>query len=105
LRDHSASHEPGNTSRPFTTARTEPFLAPDDLSPLVDRRPARSSSRLRALQQDPSNAATRPAAAPPNLLGVVDEFLQFVEDMAVQEARQGAVDVQGVGSAEAGPGE
>jgi hypothetical protein len=39
------------------------------------------------------------------LVGVVDEFLQFVQDVTVQEPEQGPVDVQGVGSAEAGPGE
>ena len=39
------------------------------------------------------------------LVRVVDEFLQFVEHMAVQEAEQGPVDVQRVGAAEAGPGE
>ena len=47
-------------------------------------------------------------AEPQQVVGfvwVVDEFLQFVEDVAVQESEQGAVDVQRVGSAEAGPGE
>jgi hypothetical protein len=39
------------------------------------------------------------------LVGVVDEFLELVQDVAVQEPEQGPVDVQGVGSAEPGPGE
>jgi hypothetical protein len=39
------------------------------------------------------------------LVRVVDEFLQFVEDMAVQEPEQGPVDVQGVGAAEPGASE
>src|SRR6202050_2666771 len=39
------------------------------------------------------------------LVGFLDEFLEFVEDVAVQEAEQGAVDVQGVGSGEPGAGE
>ena len=39
------------------------------------------------------------------LVGVLDEFLEFVQDVAVQEPEQGPVDVQGVGSAEPGPGE
>jgi hypothetical protein len=39
------------------------------------------------------------------LVRVLDEFLEFVEDVAVQESEQGPVDVQGVGSAEPGPGE
>ena len=38
-------------------------------------------------------------------LGAVDEFLELVEDVAVQEPEQGPVDVQGVGSAEPGAGE
>jgi hypothetical protein len=33
------------------------------------------------------------------LVRVLDEFLQFVEDVAVQEAEQGTVDVQGAGPA------
>jgi len=39
------------------------------------------------------------------LVRVVDEFLQFVEDMAVQEPEQRPVDVQGVGTAEPSAGE
>src|ERR1700734_2017016 len=39
------------------------------------------------------------------LVGADGEFLEFVEDVAVQEAEQGAVDVQGVGAAEPGAGE
>jgi hypothetical protein len=39
------------------------------------------------------------------LVRVVDEFLQFVEDVAVQEPEQRPVDVQGVGPAEPGAGE
>src|SRR5260370_42395197 len=39
------------------------------------------------------------------LVGVLDEFLGLVQDVAVQEAGQGPVDVQGVGPAESGPGE
>ena len=39
------------------------------------------------------------------LLGADGEFLEFVQDVAVQEPEQGPVDVQGVGSAEPGPGE
>src|SRR5579862_5065749 len=39
------------------------------------------------------------------LVGTDGEFLEFVEDVAVQEAEQGPVDVQGVGTAEPGPGE
>ena len=39
------------------------------------------------------------------LVGVVDEFLELVEDVAVQEPEQGPVDVQGVGGAEPGAGE
>ena len=39
------------------------------------------------------------------LVGVLDEFLQFVEDVAVQEAEQGTVDVQGVRPAEACAGQ
>ena len=39
------------------------------------------------------------------LVGVLDEFLQLVQDVAVQEPEQGPVDVQGVGPAEPGPGE
>ena len=34
------------------------------------------------------------------LVGVLDEFLELVQDVAVQEAEQGPVDVQGAGSAE-----
>ena len=36
------------------------------------------------------------------LVRVLDEFLQLVQDVAVQESEQGPVDVQGVGSAEPG---
>ncbi len=36
------------------------------------------------------------------LVGVVDEFLELVQDVAVQEPEQGSVDVQRVGSAEPG---
>jgi len=36
------------------------------------------------------------------LVWVLDEFLQLVQDVAVQESEQGPVDVQGVGSAEPG---
>jgi hypothetical protein len=36
------------------------------------------------------------------LVLVVDEFLQFVEHMAVQEAEQGPVDVQRIGAGEQG---
>ena len=46
-------------------------------------------------------------AQPQQVVGLVrvfDEFLQFVEDVAVQEAEQGPVDVQRVGSAVPGPG-
>ena len=39
------------------------------------------------------------------LVGVIDEFLELVEDVAVQEPEQGPVDVQGVGRAEPGAGE
>ena len=39
------------------------------------------------------------------LVGADGEFLELVQDVAVQEAEQGPVDVQGVGSAEPGPGE
>ena len=39
------------------------------------------------------------------LVRVLDEFLQLVQDVAVQESEQGPVDVQGVGSAEPGAGE
>jgi hypothetical protein len=39
------------------------------------------------------------------LVGVDGEFLEFVQDVAVQEPEQGPVDVQGAGSAEPGPGE
>jgi hypothetical protein len=39
------------------------------------------------------------------LVRVLDEFLQFVQDVAVQESEQGPVDVQGVGPAEPGAGE
>jgi hypothetical protein len=39
------------------------------------------------------------------LVRVIDEFLQLVEDMAVQEPEQGPVDVQGVGAAEPGVSE
>ncbi len=39
------------------------------------------------------------------LVGADGEFLELVEDVAVQEAEQGPVDVQGVGAAEPGPGE
>jgi len=39
------------------------------------------------------------------LLRVLGEFLEFVEDVAVQEAEQDTVDVQGIRSAEAGAGE
>ena len=39
------------------------------------------------------------------LVRVLDEFLQLVEDVAVQESEQGPVDVQRVGPAEAGAGE
>src|SRR5512133_310273 len=39
------------------------------------------------------------------LFGFFDEFLELVEHVAVQEAEQGPVDVQGVGSAEPGAGE
>ena len=38
------------------------------------------------------------------LVRVLDEFLQLVEDVAVQESEQGPVDVQGVGPAEPGAG-
>jgi hypothetical protein len=38
-------------------------------------------------------------------LGVLDEFLELVQDVAAQEPEQGPVDVQGVGAAEPGPGE
>src|SRR5580658_702513 len=37
--------------------------------------------------------------------GFLDEFLEFVEDVPVQESEQGPVYVQGVGSGEPGPGE
>jgi hypothetical protein len=54
-------------------------------------------------------AGRQPAQAQPQqvvgLVLVVDEFLQFVEHMAVQEAGQGPVYVQRVGAAEAGAGE
>ena len=46
-------------------------------------------------------------AQPQQVVGLVrflDEFLQLVEDVAVQEAEQGPVDVQGVGPAEPGAG-
>ena len=39
------------------------------------------------------------------LIRVLDEFLQLVQDVAVQESEQGPVDVQGIGSAESGAGE
>src|SRR3984885_1989258 len=39
------------------------------------------------------------------LVGVDGEFLELVQDVAVQEPEQGPVDVQGVGAAEPGPGE
>src|SRR3984893_13039402 len=39
------------------------------------------------------------------LVGADGEFLELVEDVAVQEAEQGPVDVQGVGPAEPGSGE
>ena len=39
------------------------------------------------------------------LVGIAGQFLQLVQDVAMQEAEQGPVEVQGVGSAEAGPGE
>ena len=39
------------------------------------------------------------------LVRIAGQFLQLVQDVAVQEAEQGPVEVQGVGSAEAGPGE
>src|SRR6202030_3080072 len=39
------------------------------------------------------------------LVGADGEFLELVQDVAVQEAEQGPVDVQGVGLAEPGPGE
>jgi hypothetical protein len=39
------------------------------------------------------------------LVRVVDEFLQLVEDMAVQEPEQRPVNVQGVGATEPGAGE
>ena len=39
------------------------------------------------------------------LVGVLDEFLELVQDVAVQEPEQGPVDVQGTGSAEPGSGE
>jgi hypothetical protein len=39
------------------------------------------------------------------LVGADGEFLELVQDVAVQESEQGPVDVQGVGSAEPGPGE
>jgi hypothetical protein len=39
------------------------------------------------------------------IMAAVDNALKLVEDVAVQEAEQGAVDVQGVGPAEPGPGE
>ena len=37
------------------------------------------------------------------LLGADGEFLELVQDVAVQESEQGPVDVQGVGFAEPGP--
>ena len=40
-----------------------------------------------------------------SLLGADGEFLELVEDVTVQKAEQGPVDVQGIGSAESGPGE
>ena len=39
------------------------------------------------------------------LVGVLDEFLELVQEVAVQETEQGPVDVQRIGSAEPGPGE
>ena len=39
------------------------------------------------------------------LVGIAGQFLQLVQDLAMQEAEQGPVEMQGVGSAEAGPGE
>ena len=36
------------------------------------------------------------------LLGVLDQFLQLVEDVAVEEPEKGTVDVQGISSAESG---
>ena len=39
------------------------------------------------------------------LVRVLDEFLQLVEDVAVQESEQGPVDVKGVGSTKPGTGE
>ena len=47
-------------------------------------------------------------AQPQQVVGLVrvdGEFLQLVQDVAVQEPEQGPVDVQGVGSAEPGAGE
>jgi hypothetical protein len=47
-------------------------------------------------------------AQPQQVVGfvrVIDEFLQLVEDMAVQEPEQRPVDVQGVGAAEPGASE
>jgi hypothetical protein len=42
---------------------------------------------------------------PQQVVGVVEEFLEFVEDVAVQEPEQGPVDVQGIGSGEPGAGQ
>jgi hypothetical protein len=39
------------------------------------------------------------------LIGVLDKFLQLVEDVAVEESEEGSVDVQGVSSAESGAGQ
>ena len=47
-------------------------------------------------------------AEPEQVIGLVradGEFLEFVQDVAVQESGQGPVDVQGAGPAEPGPGE
>ena len=70
LRDHSACHAPGNTHAPPQASTKGTFLAP-----MIRRRSAASSSfvlaatRLRALQQDPTCAATLTRAATSSLWG------------------------------------
>ena len=62
LRDHSASHAPGTSTRPLIS---QPQPNPSSLSMIFRRLPASSSfvlaaARLRALQLDPGRAAGRP---------------------------------------------
>ena len=63
LRDHSASHAPGTATTPHKPARKGPSSLP-----MIGRRSPASSSfvlaaaRLRALQLDPSRAATEPGS-------------------------------------------